>query len=190
MSMMSVMPSSHLILCHPLLLLPSIFPSIRLFSNELALQSCGQVAKVLELQLQHQSYEYSGLTSFRIVGLILLSKGLSRLFSSTTTRKHQFFMVQLSHPYMTTRKKHDFDYMDLCQKSDVCFLIHCLGLSYLSFQEASVFQFHGCSHCPQWFWSPRKENLSPFSRFLSICHEVMGLDAMILVFWMSFKPAF
>ena len=149
MSIMLVMPSSHLILCRPLLLLPSIFPSIRVFSNELALQSHGQVAKVLELQLQHQSYEYSGLTSFRIVGLILLSKGLSRLFSSTTTRKHQCFMVQLSHPYMTTRKNHDFDYMDLCQKSDVCFLIHCLGLSYPSFQRASVFQFHGCSRCPQ-----------------------------------------
>ena len=54
MSIESVMPSSHLILCHPLLLLPSVFPSIRVFSNELAL--CHQVAKVLQLQLQYQSF--------------------------------------------------------------------------------------------------------------------------------------
>ena len=61
MSIESVMPSSHLMLCHPLLL-PSMFPSIRVFSNELALQ-----IKVLELQLQHQSSsEYSELISFRI----------------------------------------------------------------------------------------------------------------------------
>ena len=61
----SVMPSKHLILCYPLLLLSSIFPSIRVFSSEWA--SSYQVAKVLELQLQHQSFsEYSGLISFRI----------------------------------------------------------------------------------------------------------------------------
>ena len=54
MSIESVMPSNHLILCHPLLLLPSIFPSIRIFSTELALH---QVAKVLEIQLQHQSFQ-------------------------------------------------------------------------------------------------------------------------------------
>ena len=63
-SIESVTPSNHLILCHPLLLLPSIFPSIRVFSNKSALP---QVAKVLELQLQYQSSsEYSGLISFRI----------------------------------------------------------------------------------------------------------------------------
>ena len=56
-----VMPSSHLILCHPLLLLPSIFPSIRVFSNESALH---QVAKVLELQLQHQSFQRIFRTDF------------------------------------------------------------------------------------------------------------------------------
>ena len=56
MSIESVMPSNHLILCHPLLLLPSIFPSIRVFSNESALHY--QVAKVLEFQLQHQSFQW------------------------------------------------------------------------------------------------------------------------------------
>ena len=64
MSIELVMLSNHLIICHPLLLLPSIFPSIRVFSNKSALP---QVAKVLELQLQYQSSsEYSGLISFRI----------------------------------------------------------------------------------------------------------------------------
>ena len=64
MSIESVMPSNHLILCRPLLLLPSIFPCIRVFSNKVG--SSNHVAKVLELQLQHQSFnEQSGLISFR-----------------------------------------------------------------------------------------------------------------------------
>ena len=54
-------------------------------------------------------------------------------------------------------KNHSFAYMQLCQQSDVCaFLIHCLGLLQPFFQGANVFSFHGCSHCPQGFWSPRK----------------------------------
>ena len=78
MSIELVMPSNHLVLCYPLLLLSPIFPSIRVFSNESALCI---VAKVLELQLQHQSTpsnEYSGLISLGLTGLIsLVSKGLS-----------------------------------------------------------------------------------------------------------------
>ena len=69
MSSESVMPSNHLILCRPLLLLPSIFPSIRVFSNS----SSHQVAKLLEFQLQcHPSNEYSGVISFRLDWLDLL----------------------------------------------------------------------------------------------------------------------
>ena len=93
MSTESVMASNHLIFCRPLLLLPSIFPSIR----ESLFQWVGfshQVAKVLKLQ--HQSFQWI----FRVdllTGLIsLLSKGLSRVSSSTTTRKHQFFSTQPS----------------------------------------------------------------------------------------------
>ena len=87
---------NHLILCHPLLLLPSISPSSRGFSNESVFLH--QVAKVLELQLQHQSFHgYSGLISLGWVGLVSLqSKGLSRVFSNTTVQKHQFFGTQLS----------------------------------------------------------------------------------------------
>ena len=89
MSIELVIPSNNLILCRPLLLLPSIFLSIRVFSSEFG--SSHQVDKVLELQ--HQSFsEYSGLISLGLTGLISLqSKGLSRVFSSTTVQKHQFF---------------------------------------------------------------------------------------------------
>ena len=94
-----VMPSNHLILCCPLLFLPSVFPSIRVFSNESIL--CYQVAKALEFQLQHQSFQWIFRTDFLSDGLVgspldLLSKGLSRVFSSTTVQKHQFFGTQLS----------------------------------------------------------------------------------------------
>ena len=67
MSIESVMPSNHLILCHPLLLLPSIFPSISIFSNESALH---QVAKVLEFQLQHQTFQWTLRTDYPEDGLV------------------------------------------------------------------------------------------------------------------------
>ena len=90
----SVMPSKHLVLCHPLLLLPSIFPSIRVFFNELALCISGQSirasASASVLPMNIQDWFLLGLT-----GLIsLLSKGLLRIFSSTTVRRHQFFSIQ------------------------------------------------------------------------------------------------
>ena len=84
----SVMPSNHLILCHPLLLLPSVFPSIRVFSNELAFASGGQsigasaLASVLPMNIQ-------GWFPLLLTGLISLqSKGLSRVFSNTTVQRH------------------------------------------------------------------------------------------------------
>ena len=95
MSVESVMPSSHLILCHSLLLLPSIFPSIRVFSNQSAL--CIRWPKYWSLGFNISlSNEYPGLTSFRTVWISLQSKGLSRVFSNTTVQKHQFFGAQLS----------------------------------------------------------------------------------------------
>ena len=89
MSIESAMLSNYLILCCPLLLLVSIFPSIRVFSNESAL--CIRWPKYCSFSFStNPSNEYSGLT-----GLIsLLSKGLSRVFSSTTVQKHQFFGAQ------------------------------------------------------------------------------------------------
>ena len=108
MSIESVMPSNHLILCCPLLLLPSIFPSIRVFSNESVV--CIRWPKYWSFSFNiSPSNEYSGLISFRMDWLDLLAvKRLSRVFSNTTVQKHQFFstffIVQLSHPYATTGK--------------------------------------------------------------------------------------
>ena len=107
MSIESMMPSKHLILWCPLLLLPSIFPSIRVFSMSLFTssgQSIGASAPASVLPVNNQGWFPLGLT-----GLILQSKGLSRVFSNTTVRKHQFFGAQPSlwsnsHLYMTTRK--------------------------------------------------------------------------------------
>ena len=95
-SIESVMPSNHLILCHPLLLLPSIFPSIRVFSNESAL--CIRWPKYWSFSFSISPFnEHPGLIYFRMDWLISLQfKGLSRVFSNITVQKHQFFSAQLS----------------------------------------------------------------------------------------------
>ena len=91
-----VMLSNHLNLCHPLLLLPSIFPRIRVFSNESVI--CIRWPNYWHFTLSiSPSNEYSGLISFRWTGWISLqSKGLSSVFSNTIVKKHQFFGSQLS----------------------------------------------------------------------------------------------
>ena len=104
------MPSKHLILCHPLLLLPSIFPSIRVFSNESVL--CIRWPKYWSFSFNISPFnEYSGLISFRIDWFDLLAiqgtlKSLLQHHSSKASvlRCSAFFIVQLSHPYMTTGK--------------------------------------------------------------------------------------
>ena len=96
MSIESVMPFNHLILCPPLLLLPSIFPSIRVSSSKMAL--CIKCWKYWSFSFSiSPSNDYSRLIYFRLTGLIsLLSEGLSRVFSSTTVQRHQFFRAQPS----------------------------------------------------------------------------------------------
>ena len=92
----SVMPSSHLILCHPLLLLPPIPPSIRVFLNESVLHIRWPKYWRFSFSIR-PSNEHPGLISFRMDWLYLLeSKGLSRVFFNTTVQKHQFFGAQLS----------------------------------------------------------------------------------------------
>ena len=92
MSIESVMPSNHLILCRPLPLPPSIFPSIRGFSNESGGQSIGVSSSASVLSVNIQDWSPLGWT-----GLISsMSKGLSRAFSNTRVKKHQFISVQLS----------------------------------------------------------------------------------------------
>ena len=110
MSIESVMPSNHLILCHSLLFLPSIFPNIRVFSNEPAL--CIRWPKYWSFSFNiSPSNENPGLISFRIDWLDLTAvqgtfKSLLQCHSSKASllRCSDFFMVQLSHPYMTTGK--------------------------------------------------------------------------------------
>ena len=116
MSIESMMPSSHLILFFPLLLLPLIFPSIRVFSNELVLHIKWPKYWGFTFVIS-SSNDYSGLIS-------LLSKGLSRVFSSTMIWKYQFFKAQPSlwsnsHIHTWLLENHSFDYMDFCQQSDV-----------------------------------------------------------------------
>ena len=109
MSIESVMPSSHLILCRPLLLLPPIPPSISVFSNESTLHMRWPKYWSFSFSIS-PSDEHPGLISSGWTGWISLqSKGLSRVFSNTIDQKHQFFGAQLSsqsnsHPYMTTGK--------------------------------------------------------------------------------------
>ena len=146
------MPSNHLILCCPLLLLPSIFPSIRVFSSELA--PCIRWPKYWSFSFSvSPSNEYSELISFRIEWFHLLAvqgtlKSLLQHHSSKTSilQCSAFFMVQLLHAYMTTRKTITLTRQSFVTKQCFCFLIHCLGFSQLFFQGANVFQFHGCSH--------------------------------------------
>ena len=110
MSIKSVMPSNHLILCHPLLLLPAIFPSIRVFSNESALHIRWPKYWSFSLNIS-PSNEHPGLISFRMDWLDLFAvqgtpKSLLQHHSSKASilRCSAFFTVQLLHPYMTTGK--------------------------------------------------------------------------------------
>ena len=109
-SIESVMPSSHLILCHPLLLLPSIFPSIRVFSNKSALRIRWPKYWSFSFSIS-PSNEHPGLISFRMDWLDLLAvQGTLKSFlqhhssKASILRHSAFFIVQLSHPYMTTGK--------------------------------------------------------------------------------------
>ena len=124
MSIESLMPSNRLVLCYPLLLLPSIFPSIRVFSTESAL--CIRCPKYWSFNFFiSPSNEYSRLISFRIHWFDLLAvqgnlKGLLQHHSwkASILQYSAFFMVQLSHVH-DCWKNHSFDYVDLCWQSNV-----------------------------------------------------------------------
>ena len=110
MSIESVMPSNHLILCRPLLLLPSIFPSIRVFSNELAFHIRWPKYWSFSFNIS-PSNEYSRLISFRMdwLDLLAVQVTLKSLLQHPSSKalillSSAFFIVQLSHPYMTTGK--------------------------------------------------------------------------------------
>ena len=126
MSIELVMPSNHFVLCHPLLFLPVIFLSIRVFFNKLAV--CIRWPEYWSFSLSiNPSNGYSGLISFRIdwFNLVAVQETLKSLLKhhsskASILRCSAFFMDQLSHPYMNDyRKNHTFDYMNLCQQSNV-----------------------------------------------------------------------
>ena len=122
MSIDPVVPSNHLTLCHPLLLLSSVFPSIRVFLNGSALHI--KWPKYLSFSIS-PSNEYSGLISFRMDWFDLLAvqgtlKSLLQHHNSKASiyQHSAFFIVQLSYLHMTTGKNHSFDYTDFCQQSE------------------------------------------------------------------------
>jgi len=188
MSIESVMPSNHLILCHPLLLLPSIFPSIRVFSKESTL--CIRWPKYWSFSFSlSPSNEYSGLI-FRMDWLDLLTvqgtlKSLLQHHSSKASilQCSAFFIGQLSHPYMTTWKTIVFTRQTFVGKVMsllfnmlsglvIAFLLRSkrLLISWLQSPSAVILK-------PPKIKSATVSIVSP-----SIWHEVMGLDAIILVF--------
>ena len=230
------MPFNHFILCHPLLLPPSIFPSIRVFSNESALIRWPKywsfsfnispsnehpglisfrmdwldplaVQRTLALKNKYSVWhhknglviEHSGLVSFRMDWLDVLAvqgtlKSLLQHHSSKASilQRSAFFTVQLSHPYMTTGKTIALTrwifvgkvmtlLFNMLSKLVITFLPRSkrLLISWLQSPSAVILE-------PKKIMSDTVSTVPP-----SISHEVMGLDAMIFIFWMlSFKPTF
>ena len=162
MSIKSVMPSNHLILCWPLLLLPSSFPSIRVFSNELVLRIRWPNYWSFSFSIS-PSKEYSGLISFRMDWLDLLAvQGTLKSFlqhhssKASILQRSDFFMVQLSHPYKTTGKTTTLTRQTSVGK--VMFLLfNMLSGLVIAFLPRSKYLFISLLQSPSAvFWSPRK----------------------------------
>ena len=185
----SVMPSNHLILCCPLLLLPSIFPSIRVFSSESLLHIRWPEYWSFSFSIS-PSNEYSGLISFRMDWLDHLSiqgplKSLLQHHSSKASILwcSAFFIVQLSHPYVTTGKTIALTRCTFVGKL-MSLLFNMLSRLIIAFLPRSKHLLIS------WLLSPsavilehRKIKSATVSIVSpSICNEVMGLDAVILVF--------
>ena len=179
------MSSNHLIFCHPLLLLPSIFPSIRVFSNESAL--CIRWPKCWSFSFSiSPSNEHSGLISFRMDWLDLhaVQGTLKSLFqhhsSKTSILQCSFFIVQLSHPYTTTGKTIALTRWTFVGKVTSL-------LFNMPFRLVITFLSRSKRLLILWLQSPSAVILEPrkiksatvSTASPSIYHEVMGLDAMI-----------
>ena len=184
----SVMPSNHLILCHPLLLLPSIFPSIRVFSNESVLRIRWPKYWSFSFNIS-PSNEYLGLISFRMDWLDLLAvqgtlKSLLQHHTSKASilQRPGLLMVQLSHPCMTTGKTIALTRWTFVGKL-MSLLFHMLSRLVIAFLPRSK------RLLISWLQSPSAVILEPTKIKSvtvsivspSICQEVMGPDAMILV---------
>jgi len=171
------MPSNHLILCHPLLLLPSIFPSIRVFSNESALCIRRPTYWSFSFNIS-PSNEYSGLISFRLDWLDLLAvqgslKSLPQHHSSKASilRCSTFFTVQLSHPYMTTGKTIALTKWTFAEKV-MSLLFNMLSRLVITFLPRSKCLLISWLQSPSAvILEPRKIKSDTVST--SICHEVI-----------------
>ena len=189
MSIVSVIPSSHLILCRPRLLLPSIFPSIRVFSNESSLHIRWPKYWSLSLNVS-PSNEHPGLISFRMDWLDLLAvqgtlKSLLQHYGSKASilRCLTFFTVQLSHPYVTTGKTIALTRQTFVGKV-LSLLLNMLSRLVITFLPRSYRLLISWLQSPSAvILEPRKIKSDTVSTVSpSISHEVMGLDAMIFVF--------
>ena len=146
------MPSNHIILCCPLLLLPSIFPSLRVFSNQSVLHNRWPKYCSFSFSIS-PSNEYSGWISFRIdwFDLLVVQGTLKSLLQHQSSkasilRHSAFFIVPLSHPYITTRKTIALSRWIFVGKV-TSLLFNMLSRLVISFlPRASIFKFHGCSH--------------------------------------------
>ena len=187
----------HLILCHLLLLLPSIFPSIRVFSNESALRIRWPKYWSFSFSISPSS-EYSGLIFFSVDWFDLAVQGtlksLLQHHSSKTSilRCSAFFIVQLSHPYMTTGKISALTIWRFVGKL-MSLLFNMLSRLVIAFLPRSKhLLISWLQSSSALILEPKKiKTVTVYVVSPSICHEVMGPDAMILVFWMlTFKPTF
>ena len=193
MSIELVMPSNHFILCPPLLLLPSIFPSTMVFSNESVLRIRWPKYWSFSCNISPAN-EYSGLIYFRMdwLDLLAVQGTLKNLFQYHNSKawilwRLAFFVVQLSHPYMTTRKTIVLTRQTFVGKV-MSLLFHMLSKLVIPFLWRSEYLIISCLWSPSAvILEPKKINSVTVSTVSpSICHEVMGLHAMILVFWMEF----
>ena len=184
MSIESVMPSNHLILCHPLLLRPSNFPSIRVFSEE---SVCIRWPKYWSFSFSiSPSNEHPGLISFRMDWLDLLvvqgtRKNLLQYHSpeASILQCLAFFIVRLSHPYMTARKTIPLTRWIFVGKL-MSLLFNILSRLVIAFLPRSKFLLISWLQSPSAvIWEPKKIKSVVFP---SICYEMMGLDAMIVIF--------
>ena len=189
MSSESVMPSNHLLLCRPLLLLPSVFPSIRVFSNESALHIRWPKYWSFSFSII-PSKEIPGLISLRMDWLDLLAvqgtlKSLLQHHSSKAKilQCSAFFMVQLSHSYMTTGKTIALTKQTFVGKA-MPLLFNMLSRLVTAFLPRSKHLLISWLQSPsEVILKPRKVKCATVSIVpLCICHEEMGPDAMILVF--------
>ena len=198
MSIELMMPSNHLILCGPLLLLPSVFPTIRVFSTESV--RCIVWPKYWSFRFNiRSSNEHSGLISFRMNWLDLLEvqgnfQSLLQHHSpkASILQCSAFFIVQLSHPYMTPGKTIALTRRTFVGKI-MSLLFNMLSRLVITFLPRSKHLLISWLQSPSAviLKSPKIKSDTVSTVSLSICHEVMGPDAMILVFWvLSFKPTF